>query len=71
VTKGRSVARSASSGRFVTKAYAKRAPAKTTVEQVGGGTGNSRAVTRSASSGRFVSKGQGDANPGGTIRQQV
>ena len=71
MTRGRSVARSASSGRFVTKAYAKRAPAKTTIERVGGNTGNSRTVTRSASTGQFVTKRQGDANPGGTIRQQV
>jgi hypothetical protein len=71
VTRGRSVARSALSGRFVTKAYAKHAPAKTTVDRVGGSTGNSRTVSRSASTGRFVPKGRGDDNPGGTIRQQV
>lgn len=71
MTKGRSVARSASSGRFVTKSYAKRAPAKTTVERVGGSTANSRTVTRSASTGQFVPARQGDTNPGGTIRQKV
>lgn len=68
---GRSVARSARSGRFVTKGYAKRAPAKTTVERVGTGTSNTRTVTRSARTGRFVSTEAGKRNPGGTIQQQV
>lgn len=71
MSKGRSVARSASSGRFVTRGYARRAPAKTTVERVGGRTGNHRAVTRSAKSGRFVTSRWGDENPNGTIVQKV
>lgn len=69
--KGRSVARSAKSGRFVSKGYAKRAPAKTMGEKVGGSTGNSRAVTRSARTGRFVTTKWGKENPGGTVVQKV
>lgn len=71
MSKGRSVARSTGSGRFVTKGYAKRAPAKTTVERVGGKTGNSRQVARSASTGQFVTSATAKRNPGGTIEQQV
>ena len=71
MSRGRSVARSASSGRFVTSGYAKRAPSRTTVEKVGGNTGNGRAVTRSAASGRFVTTKRGKENPGGTINQRV
>jgi len=71
MTRGRSLARSAKSGRFVTSGYAKRAPAKTSVERVGGSTGNSRAVTRSAKTGRFVTTAWGKENPGGTVVQKV
>ncbi len=68
---GRSVHRSAGSGRFVSKAAAARWPSKTTTERVGSGTGNSRSVYRSASSGRFVTARTAKDNPGGTIEQQV
>lgn len=67
----RSVARSAKSGRFVTKGHSRRSPRTTTVERVGKGTSNARTVTRSATTGRFVTKRWGDQNPGGTIRQRV
>lgn len=67
----RSVHRSASSGRFVSRAAAARWPGKTTTERVGSGTGNSRTVTRSASSGRFVPASRGKSDPGGTITQRV
>ncbi len=67
----RSIHRSAGSGRFVSKAAVARWPGKTTTEQVGSGTGNSRTVHRSASSGRFVTKGRADGDPGGTIAQRV
>lgn len=67
----RSVSRSASSGRFVTKATAARHPGRTTTERVGTGTGNSRQVARSASTGRFVTPATARRNPGGTINQQV
>lgn len=67
----KSVNRSASSGRFVSKATVARWPGKTTTERVGSGTGNNRTVTRSASSGKFVTKATGKRNPGGTISQQV
>ncbi len=67
----RSVNRSASSGRFVTKAVAARWPGKTTTERVGSGTSNSRSVNRSASSGRFVTDAAARRNPGGTINQQI
>jgi len=68
---GRTVNRSAGSGRFVSNAAAARWPGKTTTERVGSGTGNSRAVNRSASSGRFVTDAQAKRNPGGTIQQNV
>ena len=67
----KSVNRSASSGRFVSRATAARWPAKTTTERVGSGTSNSRSVYRSASSGRFVTPNTAKRNPGGTIEQQV
>nr|WP_081447274.1 ABC transporter ATP-binding protein [Corynebacterium efficiens] len=69
--RGRSVSRSAISGRFVTKAHAKRSPKTTVNERVGKGTSNKRLVTRSAISGRFVTDRWGKENPGGTIRQRV
>ena len=68
---GKSVNRSAGSGRFVSKAAAARWPSKTTTERVGSGTSNSRAVNRSASTGRFVTDGAAKRNPGGTIQQKV
>lgn len=68
---GKSVNRSASSGRFVSKATVARWPGKTTTERVGSGTGNSRSVARSASTGRFVTQATAKRNPGGTIEQQV
>jgi len=67
----RSVSRSASTGRFVSKATVSRWPGKTTTERVGSGTGNSRSVNRSASTGRFVTDGTAKRNPGGTIQQKV
>ncbi|GAA1150399.1 hypothetical protein GCM10009672_23640 [Nesterenkonia lutea] len=66
-----SVSRSARSGRFVTKAHAKRSPRTTTTERVGSGTSNSRNVTRSATTGKFVTTRWGNENPGGTINQKV
>lgn len=71
MARGRTVSRSAISGRFVTKSHAKRSPKTTTTERVGAGTRNSRTVTRSAISGRFVTDRWGKENPGGTIRQRV
>jgi hypothetical protein len=68
---GKSVNRSAGSGRFVSKAAAARWPSKTTTERVGSGTSNSRAVNRSAATGRFVTDGAAKRNPGGTIQQNV
>ncbi|PQE02197.1 ABC transporter ATP-binding protein [Mycobacterium sp. EPG1] len=65
------MSRSASSGRFVSKATARRNPAGTTTERVGRGTSNGKTVTRSASTGRFVTKATGKRNPGGTISQRV
>lgn len=68
---GRSINRSARSGRFVTAKHAKASPKTTTTERVGSGTSNSKTVTRSASNGRFVTTQTGKRNPGGTITQQV
>lgn len=68
---GRTVNRSAGSGRFVSSAAAARWPGKTTTERVGAGTSNARAVNRSASTGQFVTDAQAKRNPGGTITQRV
>ncbi|GHD50862.1 ABC transporter ATP-binding protein [Mycetocola manganoxydans] len=68
---GRTVNRSARTGKFVSKATAKRSPAKTTTERVGKGTSNARAVNRSASTGKFVTARTAKNNPGGTITQRV
>ncbi|MFB2556151.1 ABC transporter ATP-binding protein [Herbiconiux liangxiaofengii] len=68
---GRTVNRSASSGRFVNNAAAARWPSKTTTERVGSGTSNNTTVHRSASTGQFVTKRAADGNPGGTISQRV
>ena len=59
-------ARSTISGRFVTKAHAKRSPRTTVTEKVGGGSTNG--ATRSAISGKFVSAGYGVRNPRTTMR---
>lgn len=67
----RSANRSASTGRFVSRAAAARWPGKTTTERVGSGTGNANTVTRSASTGRFVPTSRGKSDPGGTITQRV
>lgn len=71
MARGRSVSRSAKTGRFVTRKHAARSPKTTTTERVGPGTSNRRTVTRSATSGRFVTTRWGRENPGGTIRQKV
>lgn len=68
---GRSVNRSAGSGRFVSKAAAARWPSKTTAERVGSGTSNNRTVYRDAGTGQFVTKSEADGDPGGTIAQLV
>ena len=69
--KGRSVSRSASTGRFVSRATARRSPGRTTTERVGGATGNSRAVGRSARTGRFVTSTTARRHPGSTITQRI
>lgn len=69
--RSRSVHRSASTGRFVSKATVARHPGRTVTERVGRGTRNSRAVNRSARTGRFVTARTATRNPGGTIRQRV
>lgn len=71
MAKGRSVSRSARTGRFVTTAHARRSPGTTVTDTVGGSTSNARGVTRSALTGRFVTTAWGRRNPGGTITQQV
>jgi hypothetical protein len=71
MARGRSVARSASTGRFVSRSTARRSPARTTTERVGAGTANVRAVNRSATTGRFVKPATAKRHPGSTITQQV
>ena len=58
--------RSAGSGRFVTKGYATRAPAKTVAEARGGG--STHGAHRSAVTGRFVQESTARRHPGSTIR---
>lgn len=58
--------RSAGSGRFVTKGYAKRNPSRTVSETRGGG--STGGVHRSAKTGRFVTEGYAKRNPKTTIR---
>lgn len=58
-------ARSAGTGRFVTKAHAKRSPKTTVVEKIGGGSTNG--TGRSAISGKFVNAGQVKRSPKTTI----
>lgn len=71
MARGRSVSRSASSGRFVSRATARRSPGRTTTERAGGGTSNFRSVNRSASTGRFVKAATARRHPGSTITQRV
>lgn len=68
---GRTVNRSAGSGRFVSNAAAARWPSKTTTERVGNGTSNAKTVNRSAATGQFVTDAAAKRNPGGTISQRV
>lgn len=68
---GRSISRSAKSGKFVSAATAARRPSTTTTERVGSGTSNAHTVHRSASSGRFVTANAAGKNPGGTISQRI
>ena len=68
---GRSVNRSARSGRFVRARTVSRSSATTTTERVGSGTGNSRTVYRSASTGRFVTPATATRHPNTTIEQAV
>lgn len=59
-------ARSAISGRFVTKAHAKRSPKTTVVERIGGG--STHGAGRSAITGKFVSPSHVRRSPKTTIR---
>lgn len=68
---GRSVNRSAGSGKFVSKAAAARWPSKTTTERVGSGTSNARTVHRSAATGLFITPKAAGKDPGGSISQRV
>lgn len=71
MARGRSVSRSASSGRFVGNGTARRNPGRTTTERLGGSTRNSRAVARSAATGRFVKSATAARHPGRTVTQRV
>ena len=71
MARGRSISRSARSGRFVSRRSVSRRPRRNTTERVGGSTRNSRPVYRSASSGRFITKSHARRSPHTTIRQMV
>ena len=62
----RTRARSADTGRFVTKDYAKRHPNTTVKEDIGGGSNNG--AMRSAKTGRFANKDYARKNPKTTMR---
>lgn len=68
-TSGRNVNRSASTGKFVSKATVARSPSMTVTQQVGGNK-TGQTVTRSASSGKFVTKAAAKRNPGGTVTEK-
>lgn len=68
---GRTVNRSARTGRFVKAATARRNPRTTSTEKVGSGTSNSTSVHRSTITGRFVTPATAKRNPGTTINQSV
>ena len=71
MARGRSISRSASSGRFVSRSATARWPSRTTTERVGGTSGNTRAVSRSAATGRFVKTATAQRHPESTITQWV
>lgn len=71
MARGRSVSRSASTGRFVSRSTAARWPGRTTTERVGGSTRNARTVNRSASTGRFVKATTAQRHPDTTVSQRV
>ena len=58
--------RSTVSGRFIKGSTAKRSPATTVTERVGGKSTNG--ANRSAKSGRFVTKGYATRNPRTTMK---
>jgi hypothetical protein len=60
-------ARSAKTGRYVTKATAARHP-RTTVVESGGNRGSGKAY-RSAISGKYVTKGWAQRSPGTTVTE--
>ena len=66
---GRSVNRSASTGRFVSKATVARSPGKTVTQNVGGKK-TGQTVTRSAGSGEFVTRATAKRNPSGTVTEK-
>lgn len=68
---GRTINRSASSGRFVSRSTATRSPRTTTTERVGRGTSNATAVNRSSITGRFVTSATAERHPDTTITQRV
>lgn len=65
----RTVHRSASTGRFVKAATARRSPRTTTTETVG--ENGNRPVRRSSITGRFVTEATAKRHPNTTIRQEV
>jgi hypothetical protein len=71
MARSRSISRSASSGRFVSRSAAARWPSRTTTERVGGTSRNTQAVTRSAVTGRFVKAATAQRHPELTITQRV
>jgi len=67
-SKGGTSARSAISGRFVTKAHAARSRKTTVIETKGGG--STYGANRSAVTGKFVQPGYAKSHPKTTIRDK-
>jgi hypothetical protein len=65
------VNRSARSGRFVKESTARREPAHTTTEHVGGTSDGEREVHRSAKTGRFVTGTTAELHSSTTETQHV
>lgn len=67
----RTVSRSASTGRFVSRRTARRSPRTTSTERVGRGMSNKTTVNRSTVTGKFVKPSTAKRHPDTTIAQKV
>jgi len=68
---GRTVSRSARTGRFVSGTTAKRSPRTTVTQKINTGRSKKRRVHQSAITGRFVTEATVKRHPDTTISQDV